>query len=168
VTLALQTIPSWARLKASDVRAAMTIGADKTADEPVTSSTVLQNDDELVLVLPAGMTYTLDGLLLITGASGAGGMAVALTWPGTASVWWTCSNGLAVAGGAAPDNAVRSTSGTSVPLGTSGATVVDGRLKGKVLTGSAVCTLQLQFAQSLTNATATIMKLGSAIEARPR
>src|SRR6185437_6429108 len=134
--------------------AAMTIGADKNADESVTSSVTLQNDDELALVLPAGMTYTLDGLLIITGASGAGGMAVALTWPGTASVWWTCSNGLAVAGGAAPDNAIRNTSGTSVPLGTSGATLVDGRLKGKVFTGSAICTLQLQFAQSVSNATA--------------
>jgi hypothetical protein len=168
VTLALQTIPAWGRVKASDLRAAMTIGADKTADEPITSNTTLQNDDELVLVLPAGMTYTLAGLLIITGASGAGGMAVALTWPGTASVSWTCSNGLAVAGGATPDNAIRNTSGTSVPLGTSGATLVDGRLTGKVFTGSAVCTLQLQFAQSVSNATATVMKAGSAFEARPR
>jgi hypothetical protein len=45
---------------------------------------------------------------------------------------------------------------------------VDGRLIGKVFTGSAVCTLQLQFAQSVSNATATVMKLGSAIEAWPR
>lgn len=169
MTLALQSAPAWGRLKASDVRAAMTISADKTADEGVTSSTTLQNDDELVLILPAGMTYSLGGLLVITGAAAAGGMAVTFTWPSTASVWWTCGNGLAVAGGATSDNAVRSISGSSVPLGTSGTgTPVPGRVTGKVFTGTAICTLQLQFAQSASNATATTMKVGSYIEARPR
>lgn len=167
MTLALASARAWQRLKASDVRAAMTIGADKTADESVTSSTTLQNDDELAIVLPAGMTYTLTGLLVITGAAGAGGMAVAFTWPGTATVWWS-SSGLAVAGGA-NDNAVRSTSGTSSPFGTNGASSpVPAFISGKIITGSAICTLQLQFAQSVSNATATTMRAGSSVEARPR
>lgn len=164
-SLNLASARAWQRLKASDVRAAMAIEEIKSADESVTSSTTLQNDDELALALLAGVEYHLSGLLILTGASAAGGAAIAFTWPAGIVVEWS-GWGLAIAGGANV-NAIRNTSGTSSPFGTSGATLVPASIDGTIQPASTAFTLQLQFAQSASNATATVMKAGSRLRADP-
>lgn len=164
-SLNLASARAWQRLLASDVRAAMPVQAIKSADEGVTSSTTLQPDDELALALLAGVEYRLSGLIILTGAAAAGGAAIAFTWPGGVTVEWT-GWGLAVAGGP-NDNAVRNSSGTSSPFGTSGATLVPAVIEGTILPASTAFTLQLQFAQSASNATATVVKAGSRLRADP-
>jgi hypothetical protein len=145
-SLALASARAWGRVKASDIRAAMPVQAIKSADESVTSSTTLQNDDELALALLAGVEYRISGLVILTGAAAAGGAAIA---------------------GGANVNAIRNTSGTSSPFGTSGATPVPAFIEGTVFPAPANFTLQTQWAQSASNATATVVKLGSRLRADP-
>jgi hypothetical protein len=164
-SLALASARAWGRVKASDIRAAMPVQAIKSADESVTSSTTLQNDDELALALLAGVEYRISGLVILTGAAAAGGAAIAFTWPAGVTVEWSGS-GLAIAGGANV-NAIRNTSGTSSPFGTSGATPVPAFIEGTVFPAPANFTLQTQWAQSASNATATVVKLGSRLRADP-
>lgn len=139
----------------------------KTADESVTSSTTLQNDDHLLFSIGATGTYVMDWFLIGTSAANAAGdLNVAWTFP-TASTATAFGMGpdisLASAGvstGQWSANAVTLTSGTlynSYGLSTFNLSIWLHTMFVFTATG----TVQLQWAQNASNANASTLKAGS-------
>ena len=137
----------------------------KTADESVTSSAVLQNDNELLLSIGATGTYVFDVILIATSAANAAGdLAVGFTFPtgtlhligqgpdiGLASgnvqtgQWGA---GLSIASGATFNGYGLSTNNVGIWL-------------HGILIATATGTLTLQWAQNASNASASTVKAGS-------
>lgn len=137
----------------------------KTADESVTSSTTLQNDNHLAATIGATGTYAADLHLWITSAADAAGdIKVSFTFPtGTLHM---SGDGLDTSlatgfGGTSTGLGVLSaTSGTStIAFGASTSTLCV-RVHA-LLIATATGTLQLQWAQNGSNGNATTVKAGS-------
>ena len=137
----------------------------KPADESVTSSTVLQNDDDLAVSLVTSGDYVVEGLLLVTGAQ-AGDIKVTFTVPASATGNMTftgqivaattndsLSRNLAITDFTTPDFA------TFGSVSTSAANSVV--INGAIYTAGSSGTLQLQWAQNGSNGTATVVGKGS-------
>ena len=139
----------------------------KTADESVTSSTTLQNDDHLLYTISAAGTYVIDvQLFALSAADAAGDIKVGFTFP----------TGTFLLTGAGPHNSLASgsnvvgewtgatlTSGTTtIPYGLSanGTIPLGIRLRG-IFIATATGTLQLQWAQVASNASASTVKANS-------
>lgn len=137
----------------------------KTANESVTSSITLQNDDHLALAIPATGTYEFDVKLFATSAANAAGdLLVGFTFPtGTMSV-----------GGLGPDvglasGGVQTGNWGAVSAYTSGTTFTSYGLSTfdlfiwihGLLVATATGTLQFQWAQAVSNANASTIKAGS-------
>ena len=143
----------------------------KTADESVTSSTVLQNDNHLLVSLAANARYEVIVRLAVNGAS-SGDVKTAWTMPaGVTSQRYSFG----------PDvSSATSTAGTTVRA----STITNGHLveinygvfsTGQqsyieetlyVITAGTAGTCQLQWAQNASSATATTVEEGSYITAR--
>lgn len=135
------------------------IGKIKAADESITSSTSLQDDDELVIAVPANETIIWELVLFVIGAT-SGDIKIQITWPtsttmgpfqlvgqqagGTAGV--TEGSDISDAGGFALDAA-----------GSPGLTHI---LRGVVYTTQAG-NATFRWAQNSSNGTATTVKKGS-------
>lgn len=140
---------------------ALGIWALKTSTESVTSSTTLQNDDQLVLPMSANSKYLIEGFWLYDGAT-AGDMKVAFTVPSGASLNWAAfgpTSGVSVSS----YNAFASTtSGGTLAIACNGTgSVMCMQPKGYVATSSTSGNLQLQWAQVASSGTATRIFLGS-------
>ena len=133
----------------------------KTADESVTSSTALQDDDTLQFAIGANEAWEFRFVLASTGP---GFLKVALNAPSGATGWWART---------------RSTSGSVDILHVNPATFVDGEtnngstdnpdfgvIEGFCLNSSTGGTFKLRWAQVSSNGTATIIKRGSRLERR--
>jgi len=136
----------------------------KTADESVTSSTALQNDNHLLYTIGATGTYAFDLYLLATSdANAAGDINIAFTFPtGTLRLW-----------GPGPDPALASgtlaqgrfaagavTSGTAWQDFGLSTTSLGFNIHGLFI-ATATGTLQFQWAQFASNANATTVRAGS-------
>lgn len=134
----------------------------KTATESVTSSLVLQNDDELLLAMLASTKYALDGVLFFDGAVG-GGFKTAFTVPSGATIKW--NNATADVDAAPPgsyDSVAVTSSGTSEGYACIGAgTTQAAQLKGTIVVAGTAGNLQLQWAQVVSSGTATRVFLDS-------
>lgn len=138
--------------------------AVKTADTSRSSTTTLANDSELLLQIPEGGQYEIEGYLRFNG--GGGGFKRALAYSGTVH-----SEGINVGGVAhvnGTGSVVAAADGTAA---VSNATITaSGVGDYHLLTGSAHFTtsgnLTVQWAQNSSNATATTLKAGSFIRAR--
>ena|SRR3990167_483290 len=128
----------------------------KSADESVTSSTTLQNDDHLVLAVDVNSRYILILDILWVGAT-AGDLKYAFTVPASATIFGFDSE---QAGGVAVDLtgaiAVESGHGTAVQALRIVAVADIAGTSGNV---------QFQFAQNTSDATATTVKQGSRLMA---
>lgn len=134
--------------------------AIKTGDESVTSSTTLQNDDQLVLPVAANARYIMDGWFRYTGAaSPAGDLKMGWTLPSGASMSWT-NFGVNTSALTAYNVVVELTAGGRA-VGTNGATEMSCAPKGYIATSSTSGSLQLQWAQNSSSGTATVLKVGS-------
>jgi len=133
----------------------------KLTDESLTSSTTLQNDDTLLFPVEASATYEFTATVVYVGNT-TGDFKLAFTFPSGATLYWV--------GKGTPiglDNSFGAASGTS--LAYSGETTNQSIVVQAVLTtGSTAGTLQLQWAQNTSNATATVVKTGSFIRAQRR
>lgn len=137
----------------------------KTADESVTSSTALQNDNHLAYSIGAAGTYPFDLYLYATSAANAAGdIKVAFTFPtGTMHFsGWAADSG--IASGAIQTGVwvakLSAVSGTDTfDAGLSTATL--GIVIHGVLIATATGTLQTQWAQLASNANASTVKAGS-------
>lgn len=147
----------------------------KTADEPLTSNTTMQNDDHLVVSVAANGIYTFELMLMAQTANSdlSGDIKVAFTFPTGGTLHFTGtgpnnadlsstnssnSNGEWVA----RNNAVSGT--TFIPYGMSGVPIGI-LLKGILINGSTAGSLQLQWAQNASNANALTVLTGSWMQA---
>lgn len=128
----------------------------KTADESVTSSTVLQNDNHLVVALAANSTYLIE-LGLFHVADTAGDTKIDLA----------CPAGVTTLFGDQEENATAvDLSTTSKVLSDSTGIVRLSQLWGIVRTAGTAGNMQLRFAQNTSSATATTMKADSYMTAK--
>lgn len=149
------------RILAAAVRGVAPLSAYKSIDEAVTSSTTLQNDDALLLSLQANAVYY---FTLVLGYKGAA------SGTGDIKFGWAFPSGAVMAYALYGNNAGVATNGfwetqTSVPalnsLGTS--TPVGAVAQGTIAVSSTPGTLQLQWAQHTSSATATTVLTGSVL-----
>lgn len=144
----------------------------KTADEPLTTSTTLQDDDHLVgLALSAG-TWVVTAQCLVSGPAAAdvkiawsfsGTASASYRWgqgPSTSTTW--VANGSAVRAAASGDTSTGITNAT--PYGTDGTNWSAIQDSG-VMVVTVAGTLKLQWAQNASSGT-TIMRAGSYMLAR--
>jgi hypothetical protein len=139
----------------------------KAANESVTSSIVIQDDNHLFLTVSANVTYLLESFISYTGAT-AGDMVYGFSGP-TGSVLTYCSDGLGNAAASATDNVSRNLQ--SLGLFTTSAGCVTGSTcvtlpKGLLQVGSTSGILRLRWAQGTASATATTILAGSVLMLR--
>lgn len=136
----------------------------KTADQSVTSSTVLVNDTHLSYTIPAAGTYIVDlWLFASSGANAAGDLLFGFTFP--AGTFYAFTDGLDIglasaANGTVQMAGVAATSGAAIQaFGLS--TSVTAALIHAVFIATAAGTLRFQWAQNASNASASTVKAGS-------
>jgi hypothetical protein len=143
----------------------------KSADETVTSSTTLQNDNHLVFSVAAGGTYIFEVFLLADCAANNVDMKIAFTFPAGSMVFGVLGLDPATGAGGVVGNI--QTSGTA--SATSGSTAVSvGVAGGHAITANAVRgsfvasgagTVTLQWAQDSSSANGVTVSAGSYIRA---
>lgn len=138
--------------------------ARKTANESVTNSAVLQDDDHLVFTVAAGVYYQLSGYL-IYGAHKDGDISVGFSGPANATLDWALvSKGTGEADGAAGipfhDNFGIGQSAASGGWQSDNTSKLRMRVDG-LLYGGDGGTFRLRFCQRASHATATILYTGS-------
>lgn len=134
--------------------------ARKTADESVTSSTVLQNDDHLVLAVEANTVYEFEMLLSLFGAT-AGDFKFQFAVPAAATIFgsWVGYDTALVSANLLFVNAVTS-------IGVSNVLNLPLMVKGIARVGATAGNMQLQWAQDVSNGTATIVRADSYLKTR--
>lgn len=137
----------------------------KTADESVTSSTVPQNDNELLIAIPAAGTFLIEVTLMVTSAANAAGdFRIAATFPtGTMYMFTNGADSTLASASAGPSEhrAQAITSGVDPALAF-GASTTGTTIAAKfLLVATASGTFTLQWAQAASNANATTVRAGS-------
>lgn len=132
----------------------------KAADEAVTSSTTLQDDNHLVLPLAANAVYTVQGALFYDGQYNAGNFKLTWSLPASATILWS-ANGPAT-GGAAPFGSQAVSSG-NITLGTygTGGSKTTALVMATVTTFATAGNMLLRWAQDASHATPTTIYAGS-------
>ena len=150
------------RITAAGLNAAIGLEVIKGSDESVTSSTTLQNDNELVIAVVASATYDFRCYLDFEGGT-QGSSDIKWTWviPASASIRYravyTNTSGSAITGTTNLDSDV-------VTAGTSGAGTLRGtEMVGTLVVGANAGNVQLQWAQNTSNATPTIVHAQSSL-----
>lgn len=146
------------------------VKAVKTADETVTSSNTLQNDDHLTVAVAANKTYAITGFLIWTGNE-TGDIKFALTFPTGATVHWAVTGGNnadtgfnagGTRGGTQYFASLNQTSSPTGAIDIAGSTSpLHGHLLGTIVTAGTAGNLRLQWAQNTSNGTGTVLKKGS-------
>ena len=144
------------------------VNVRKTSDESVTSSTVLQNDNELLLTYSANATYGISAGLFTDGAT-AGDLQVAFAFTAAAGtrISWAGPGPAETIASYAGDalfyarNAATTSPTSGLTYGLAGGTVIMVPLAGILVVGSTPGTLQLMWAQGTSSATATVVKTDS-------
>lgn len=144
---------------------ALGITAWKTADETVTSSTTVQNDDQLFLPLALNAKYKFDAVIFYSGgASPIGDLKLKWTGPVGAVMQW--ANFGVNTSGLTQYNVVVEALAAASPraVGTNGAgNWMSCRPAGTLTTAGTSGNLQLQWAQNSSSATGTIVYANSYI-----
>jgi hypothetical protein len=134
------------------VDTAEALAVRKSANESVTSSTALQNDDQLKLTLLANKTYIVEGIIVVSSTNVNPDIKIAFTSPtGSAmTIGYTNDQNEAVLTSGAASSVIQ------VPNGTTSIFI-----RGTVKTLSTGGDLQLRWAQNASNANATTVLQGS-------
>lgn len=145
---------------------ALGVYALKTGDESVTSSTSLQNDDQLFLPLSANAKYIFNGYLVYTGAlDPAGGLSLQFTVPsGSSGLWTNFGTNANVSPSVVNYNVVAESFGSGSPRGVGSVgsgTTMSCQPRGYISTSTTSGNLQLRWAQNVSDATSTVVKTGS-------
>jgi hypothetical protein len=137
---------------ADELNAALPIApAVKSADETVTSSTTLQNDDHLLVAVASNTTYLLE-LVFMFNANASGDLKTTFTVPsGTTGTLCATTDAGSSAG----------ISMTSTPVWDGTGADEQARLWGRVVTSATSGTIRLQWAQNASFGTGTIIRNGS-------
>lgn len=140
----------------------------KASDESVTSSTTLQDDDEIQFTVEANATYRVSGVVWF-GADPAGDMKLAFAGPTSATFVWVGMSGNSAAAAVTTSVHIdQQTISSSLVLGgvTANTTILAAPLDGILTVSSTAGTFKMQFAQNSSSATATTVKAGSYVELR--
>jgi hypothetical protein len=149
------------RVLASTLAAMLPDVIIKPSDEPVTSSTTLQNDDHLLFSVAANATYILDAYLITSGATAAtGDLKIDWTVPAGTTMRYT-SSGVVASSPAVQYEATVNTPGASRTIGTNGSADMGVPLRAVIVTSATAGTVQLRWAQNTSNATPTIIRANS-------
>lgn len=151
--------PLWASSPSGG--AANVISKHKTADETVTSSAVLQDDDALNFAIGANETWTFNVFLRVF--AGAGGFKYAFTIPSGASGRMDKYSNISATGSNSIDADITTGGGDSSSLSITGTNQWQSYqpMFGYVVNGANSGTVQLQWAQNASNGTGTVVKRGS-------
>jgi len=138
--------------------------AYKTADETVTNSAALQDDDALALAVAASSTYVLDGLVIYSAATAADAQ-FAVTGPSGASCAWS-AHGLSSSAASTSGSilSAASTIGDAGALtvgGVAAGTKVTAHVRGLVTVAATAGTLTLRWAQASADASDIVVYAGS-------
>lgn len=140
--------------------------AYKTTGEAVTSSTTMQNDDELFVPVVASSVYLAE-LFLLYDAAAAGDIKIGWTAPSGASLAWT------VVGATTAEttntsvstlNMQTRTTSETASLGGSSSTGIGATAYGRLTVSTTAGNLQFQWAQDTSNGTATNVRAGSVLK----
>lgn len=143
----------------------------KSADESVTSSTTLQDDNHLFVTLPEVGTYIVEFWIIATSASDTPDVKYAVKWTGTAdvAVFMLAPDSAATSPVAQAIHIVRPTD-ASTPTAEVGAGATTSntytRMHCLVRTSTPNVVVTLQWAQLVSNATASTVLTGSHVESR--
>jgi hypothetical protein len=149
-------IAAGGRILAADIRSVAPLAVIKGADETVTSSTTLQNDDALVLPVVANGTYIFWCYLDYEGGT-QGSSDIKWQWAVPASATLRYWAGYIGTTGTLHGSATI-TGGTSVSAGTGGTSVLMGAfMKGTLIVSSTAGNIQLEWAQNTSSGTGTIV-----------
>lgn len=155
--MALKTFTVGEVLTAADTNLYLvnTLAVRKTATEQVTSSTTLQNDDELLLSVAANSTYEFSGMLIFDGAT-AGDLKYQFTGPASATLD-AVANQITEAGTiSSSDQVIGFNISTPVITGAVGTgTNVHVPMSGILVVAGTAGTFQLQWAQGTSSVTGT-------------
>ncbi|MGH7585384.1 MAG: hypothetical protein ACREMH_03975 [Gemmatimonadales bacterium] len=135
----------------------------KTADESVTDSTTLQNDNHLSFSIAASEAWSFQVFLAVNASTDGRDIKIGFTVPSGATVRWGAigpTTGVSIMTDVRGNFASQSGSATGscctanfgVPLDDSGALETVIMIKGTVVNGSTAGTLQLQWAQATAGA----------------
>lgn len=153
---AVSSVNAGSRITASMLRGVAPLAVVKGADESVTSSTTLQNDDALFLSVAANATYLFECYLNYEGGT-LGSSDLKLVWsaPSGATMRFTFAH---VDTSGNNVCSVTSAAGSTLTTGTNGAASLRGAtMKGTLAVGATAGTLQLTWAQNTSSGTATII-----------
>jgi hypothetical protein len=154
------------RITASLLTSMLPITVRKPADQSVTSSTTLTNDNDLVVSLEANATYEVDGYLMVFGSgAGLGDCKIDFTIPSGASMRYT-SGGVVNSNPATAYEDTVNANTTARAIGTNGSVDMGVPLRADIVMGSTAGSVQLRFAQNSSNATATGFRAGSRLRFR--
>lgn len=162
---ALGNILAGGRIVASAVQSVAPDAVVKGADQPVTSSTALQNDDALYVPLAANTQWIFIAMVEYTGdATGSGGILFTFTTPsGSTLTWSQLYMGSSVS---TPSmSGTGSGSGQTRSAETNGSAQVPMWIMGSVTVGATAGNLQFEWAQNASDTTATVVKAGSFVAA---
>lgn len=159
-------VPTWVSgqiLTASDVNTwFVPLAAVKTADTSRSSNTTLTNDPDILFSLASNATYQAEAFLWFHGgASGSSDLQFQWTGPAGFNFFYLLFHAEGGATGltnsvnryVATSNAFCNTNG--------GSTENVAQILGTITTGGTAGTLNLQWAQNTSNATATVMRAGT-------
>lgn len=167
--MTMPTFPANHITSSDDLKALLPYFVRKGSDQAVTSSTTLVNDNELFLTLLPNATYSISTFIIYDGA-GASGLKLAFTGPTNSTMaWWTNST----SGGNTTfinsndywgynDLTILTNSVGCAGAGSKGVC----RPGGFLTTGATSGTVQFQWAQGTSSATATHVFAGSCMVAR--
>ncbi|MGP3686538.1 hypothetical protein ACTVZO_17830 [Streptomyces sp. IBSNAI002] len=158
--------PTWSagqRVTAALLTAMQPITVVKTIDEPVTASTTLQDDNQLILPLEAAATYTVRGALFYDGQFNAGNLKLSWALPAGASIFWS-ANGPALGGAAAYASQAVTSGNISVGTYGTGGSKTTASIVAHVTT-SAAGNMILRWAQDTSHATPTQIYAKSFLQA---
>jgi len=128
----------------------------KSANETVTSSTVLQDDDDLLLTVSANTNYWVEGLLFVaTGVSSTPDIKIGVNIPSGTFRW--CTNGLGPTATATLDIVDKHsyTGGSGIGVGSIASSNTGVPFSGIARSGASGGNLKIQWAQNSSNATGT-------------
>ncbi|PVC80594.1 hypothetical protein DBP19_36260 [Streptomyces sp. CS090A] len=132
---------------------------DKPADESVTSSTALQDDDHLTLSVTGGGRYAIDACLVASGDP-AGDLLLTIAAPsGSTGHWAPGGITLGVSDGTGSLRLTRYDPGTAIGVGITAAGLIVTPV-GTITAGTSGA-ITVQWAQNTANATATVLRAGS-------
>lgn len=156
------SIAAGSRITAGLLNSMLPLTVIKPADESVTSSVTLQNDNDLLASVVANAQYDVECMLNYEGGTqGASDLKAGFTVPSGATLK-LCPAYVDTSGNFHIGNNL--TGGTTISAGSNGAGVPRTlTMTGTLVVGSTAGTLQLQWAQNTSSGTPTIVHTGSSL-----